>query len=180
METGDLLLFNYCSGILSYFLKYTTHSNYTHIGLILIDPVYIHPCLKGTFIWEATDDGMTIKPIADVLIMYKDSKVLHRKLLKNKDLDHEKLREINKKVCKSHYDFNAIDWMEAAFRFDSHPNKTDRFWCSALVGYIYTKLGILKEDTDWSILRPSDFSLDGECLNFINGYKLDFTEKRIL
>ena len=75
---------------------------------------------------------------------------------------------------------NAIDWMEAAFRFDSHPNKTDRFWCSALIGYIYTKLGILKEDTDWSILRPSDFSLDGECLNFINGYKLDFTEKRIL
>lgn len=172
METGDIILFNYSHGFLSYFLKYVTHSNYTHVGLILVDPIYIHPCLKGKFVWQALDDGMTIKPLSDVLKIYEDSKVLYRKLIKNKELDHEKLREIDEKVRHSTYDFNVIDWIEAGIRVDSHPKKTDRFWCSALVGYIYTMLGILKEDTDWSILRPSDFSLDGERLNFINDFKL--------
>ena len=27
----------------------------------------------------------------------------------------------------------------AFFRKDGEPQKTDRFWCSALVGYIYTR-----------------------------------------
>ena len=69
------------------------------------------------------------------------------------------------------------DW--ALFRKDGEPQKTDRFWCSALIGYIYTKCGILKADTDWSILRPSDFSLDGELLNFNEGFSLSVEETRI-
>ena len=32
------------------------------------------------------------------------------------------------------------------------PQKTDRFWCSALCGFIYTKCGLLDPKTDWSIL----------------------------
>lgn len=49
------------------------------------------------------------------------------------------------------------------------PQKTDRFWCSAFVGYVYTACGILDGDTDWSILRPSDFSVQGaEHLRFIS------------
>ena len=34
----------------------------------------------------------------------------------------------------------------------------DTFWCSALVGYIYVKLGYLPQNTDWSNLSPSDIS----------------------
>ena len=64
------------------------------------------------------------------------------------------------------------DWIEALFNYDDTPQKTDRFWCSALVGYIYTKLGILKSDTDWSVLSPCDFSLDGEKLNYTGISKL--------
>ena len=68
------------------------------------------------------------------------------------------------------------DWIEAFLQKDSKPQKTDRFWCSALVGYIYTKCGLLNEKTDWTILRPSDFSLSGENLKFINGNKLENRE----
>jgi len=73
------------------------------------------------------------------------------------------------------YDINPRDWIEALFRKDDDPQKPDRFWCSALVGYIYTKLGILHETTDWSILRPSDFSLEShdKYISFNNGFKLD-------
>ena len=57
---------------------------------------------------------------------------------------------------------NPIDWIMAFFREDITPQKTNRFWCSALIGYIYTKLGILNSDTDWSNLRPCDFSEDSQ------------------
>ena len=68
--------------------------------------------------------------------------------------------------------------MEALFQKDPEPQKTSRFWCSALVGYIYTNCGLLKSDTDWSIMRPNDFSLAGEKLNFTENVKLsDSMEK---
>ena len=55
-----------------------------------------------------------------------------------------------------------MDWIEGYLQKDHDPQKTNRFWCSALIGYIYTKLGILNSDTDWSILRPCDFSEDSQ------------------
>ena len=57
LKTGDLILF--CgkdTGWLKYFsemIKYTSHSNYSHVGMILKDPTFIHPTLKGTYVWES-------------------------------------------------------------------------------------------------------------------------------
>ena len=72
------------------------------------------------------------------------------------------------------YDINPIDWVGALFRKDSNPKKTDRFWCSALMGIIYSKLGIISETIDWSILRPSDFSIEdkNKHLQYNSGFKL--------
>ena len=72
------------------------------------------------------------------------------------------------------------DWIQALFRKDNNPQKTNRFWCSALVAYIYTKCGVLNENTDWSIVRPSDFSLMGENLKFNKNYKLSDEETKII
>ena len=71
------------------------------------------------------------------------------------------------------------DWIEALFRKDKHPQKTSRFWCSALVGYIYAKCGIIDAKTDWTIMRPNDFSLDGDNLKYINNCFLSNTEIKI-
>ena len=68
------------------------------------------------------------------------------------------MKEIHDVVYDKKYDFYLRDLIGAIHRKDSHPQKTDRFWCSALVGYIYTHCGILNKATDWSILRPSDFT----------------------
>ena len=66
-------------------------------------------------------------------------------------------------------------------RKDSNPQKTNSFWCSALVGYIYTRCGLLNRETDWSILRPSDFSIEyNDILKFINDCYLDSEEIKIL
>ena len=87
------------------------------------------------------------------------------------------LTKIHDTVYKKPYDIVPKDWIDAAFKKDAHPQKIDRFWCSALVGYIYTQLEILKNDTDWSILRPVDFSLSGESVKFNSNCSLENFEK---
>ena len=58
------------------------------------------------------------------------------------------------------------DWLEAWFRKDSHPQKTDRFWCSALVAYFMVEFKFIDEDIDWSIIRPSDLSSNSDYLKW--------------
>ena len=85
-----------------------------------------------------------------------------------------KLIEIHKVVYDKIYDWFPSDLIEAIHRNDRHPQKTSRFWCSALVGYIYTQCQILNNKTDWSLLRPSDFTKEYEnILHFINNTSLE-------
>ncbi len=160
--------------------------------MILKDPVFIHPTLKGLFVWQSgwngrPDEndgkvklGVQINPLKDVLEDYTDSKVVIRKVNGNVwSFDSEKLKEINDIVYNKPYDIIPKDWFEALIQKDPEPQKTDRFWCSALIGYIYTKCGILKSNTDWSIIRPCDFSLAGENLDFSDNCYLENYEYRI-
>ena len=195
LKTGDLILFNGHDGWLKYFssmIKYATHSNYSHIGMILKDPIFISPFLKGLYVWESGWEGMPdpqdnnlklgvqITPLKEIIDNYKSSKIFIRKLNCKKLMFFDyNLKLIHDIVYNKPYDVVPKDWIEALFNYDNEPQKTDRFWCSALVGYIYTKCGILDNSTDWTILRPSDFSLSDENLNFINGNKLENFEIRI-
>ena len=201
LKTGDLILFggkrNYKSWIsyFSSFVKYTTSSFVTHVGVILKDPTFLNKALKGTYVWESgwegTPDpqdgkiklGVQITPLEEII---KSSNELNISLLVRpinysgeSPFNYTKLKEIHEAVYDKPYDIVPKDWIEALLRKDPDPQKTDRFWCSALVGYIYTKAGILKADTDWSILRPSDFSLESEFLNINEGFSFEACETKI-
>lgn len=78
---------------------------------------------------------------------------------------NEKLEEIHKVVYNKPYDIIIRDWIEAYFKNDPHPQKISRFWCSALVAFIYTKVGLFDSSLDWSIIRPSFFSSENPDLN---------------
>jgi hypothetical protein len=78
---------------------------------------------------------------------------------------HEKMKEIHDCVYNKPYDIVVRDWIEAYCKKDPDPQKISRFWCSALAAYIYTKVGLLDEKTDWSIIRPSFFSSENPELN---------------
>jgi hypothetical protein len=78
---------------------------------------------------------------------------------------HEKMKEIHDCVFNKPYDIVVRDWIEAYCKKDPDPQKISRFWCSALAAYIYTKVGLLDEKTDWSIIRPSFFSSENPELN---------------
>ncbi len=198
MKTGDLLLFNYQAGGLfgafTNVIKWGTHSNYSHVAMVLKDPTFLHPHLKGTYVWESSWEGspdpqdgdrklgVQITPIGEILDEYKKTKghVYLRSIETDMNLFTDKnLAKIHEVVYKKPYDICPADWLEAFLQKDHDPQKTGRFWCSALVGYIYTQCGVLKKDTDWSIMRPNDLSLDGENLNLNRGVKLSNTETRV-
>ena len=198
LKTGDLMLFNYkasgCFGCFTSCIKWGTHSNYSHIGMILRDPTYIKPNLKGLFVWESSWEGhpdpqdgklklgVQITPIEEVLQSYQGKgHVFVRQLVCSPNLfTNEKLLQIHSVVYDKPYDIVPKDWVEAFFKKDSDPQKTDRSWCSALVGYIYTQSGILDSNTDWSILVPNDFSLSGENLKFNDISRLANMEYKIM
>ena len=197
LKTGDLVLFDSDnSGFLKLFdwlIKSATKSDYNHIGIIFKDPTYIKDDLKGLFLyessWEGTADpadgkiklGVQITPLEEVIKNNK-GKIFVRKLISESEEKYKQIFSANNMldVYQRHnnvnaYDINPKDWVEALFRIDFDPQKTGRFFCSALVGYVYTKLGILEPNTDWSILRPSDFAIEDENqhINYINGFTLD-------
>ena len=108
-----------------------------------------------------------------VLLYHKDKgKIYVRRVTCPIDLfTTEKLSQIHEIVYNKIYDIIPRDWIEAAFRRDDNPQKISRFWCSALVGYIYVQCGCLHPGTDWSIIRPSDFVKN--YLQYINDLSLD-------
>ena len=78
------------------------------------------------------------------------------------------LENIHKIVYDKSYDYYPTDLIKALEKKDKEPQRTDCFWCSALVGCIYTKSNILESNTDWSIMEPCDFSKEQQNLNLIN------------
>ena len=44
---------NYFSSL----IRFGTHSDYTHVGVILKDPTFINPVLKGLYVWESGYEG---------------------------------------------------------------------------------------------------------------------------
>ena len=181
LKTGDILLFSYGGkSLFSSLIKIFTHSEFTHVGMVLKDPKFIHPSLKGYYVWESgledEEDpqdgkkklGVQITPFEEIYQNYaKDkSQIYVRRVSDESPFNDTILEEIHKVVYDKPYDIVPSDFIEALFRKDHDKQKTSRFWCSALLGYIYTRCNILDSETDWSILRPCDFSSDSKELQF--------------
>ena len=148
---------------------------------------------KGVYVWESSwegtpdpqDDktklGVQITPLEQILKCFEGSIAITRKInCDPKHFSNENLKKVHDVVYGKPYDIHPSDWIQALFKTDIRPQKTDRFWCSALVGYIYTQAGVLDDKTDWSILVPNDFSLDGENLKFNGISRLANVEFKIM
>ncbi len=173
LNTGDILLFCGNDSCISSLIKKFTNSEFTHVGMILKDPNFIHPTLEGYYVWESGKEdepdpqdnknkfGVQITPFEEIYQSYQkdNGKIYVRKVNQpNNIFTLDKLEKIHKVVYDKPYDIVPKDWIEGYLQKDPNPQKTNRFWCSALLGYIYTQCGCLNGDTDWSILRPCDFT----------------------
>nr|QFG74432.1 MAG: hypothetical protein [Megaviridae environmental sample] len=209
LKTGDLILFDSRKSCplnwLDRGIRFFTNSNYNHIGLVLKDPFFLakkHNCgtelFEGLFIWEssfeASPDPQDGKVKLGVQITKLDQALKNNggtafiRRLKCTDEQYketfteEALCQIHNLVYDKPYDINPLDWIKALFRLNFSPQKDDTYWCSALVGVIYSRLGIIDSNLDWSIMRPSDFSLEDkeQHLSFRQGFKLDDHQTHIL
>ena len=183
VKTGDLLLCDdlaYGSwGLFSWLIKFVTKSDFSHVGMIVKDPDFTETPLKGTFVWTSgisdvpdPDDktkkfGVQFIPF-DHFIQTYGGKIFLRKIeFEHAEeyysiFDTNKLKQIHQVVYDKPYDVVITDWIEAFCKKDPNPQKTSRFFCSALIGYIYTKLNLLDNNTDWSIISPSFFSSENK------------------
>ena len=163
LRTGDLVLLS-SRGVLDWLIRFFTRSVFTHVGMVLVDPPFGVPA--GTYLWESgfqpvpdPQDGLLklgvrLTPIASVDV--SRSRVYVRACLRAvTDAD---LEAIHRDVYMRPYDLCARDWVLAVARVDAAPRKTDRFWCSAFVAYVLSRLGVVPEAADWSVARPCDLS----------------------
>lgn len=199
LKTGDLLLCDNLGhsglGIFGWLIKYFTYSDFSHVAMIVKDPQFTKQPLDGLFVWEAgfTDkntkdsednvhkSGVQLVPYRDFISKYTGKVYVRR--IECCDIDTyehlfstEKLRPIHDAVYDKPYDLHIHDWINLYRQVDTHPQNTERFVCSSLVGYIYSKLGILPENMDWSILTPQFFSSENTYIPLIPTVKLHAEE----
>ena len=179
LETGDILLFkgtSYLSKIIEYFGK----SPYSHVGMVLKNPSFINPNLKdGIYILESSSNntpdsednkfkvGVQIHLLEDVLKEFSPGSVFVRKIdVVRDETFYKKLDEIHKEIHNKPYDLNPYDWLMAklnlnhTFSENDKYRKTKSFWCSALLSYILSQLGLIQIDINWSLISPREF---GNC-----------------
>ena len=208
LKTGDILLFSehpsscwmHC---LDLTIKCCTCSKYSHSAIVVKDPPWA-PHLKGMFVWESswhgTKDpqdnevkfGVQLTPITFYTEHYPGKVSIFVREYNGSLFNDNTLKRIHKHVYKHKYDDRARDWVAACFRKNIN-RQTDVFTCSAFVSYILTSLGILKLNTNWTIVRASDLSsvstylewnIDYEKDKYIGSYqeknKINYTKKYTL
>lgn len=176
IQTGDILL---CrgSGWVSKVIEWVGTSSYSHVGILVVAPHFLCDTLTdGIYVWdssygttpEAEDGtirfGVQLQRIEDIVPQYSPGSLFVRHAQATRDdLFYTTLTDIHKEVHAKPYDVHVMDWIAAKLNmsnpFDVSPfwKHTNRFWCSALVGYIYLRLGWIT-DVNWSLLAPREFS----------------------
>tara|TARA_B110001469_G_C9629503_1_gene314700 strand:+ start:171 stop:782 length:612 start_codon:yes stop_codon:yes gene_type:complete len=197
LKHGDLVFVNNKSTSMLFnlflnMIRWGTHSDYTHVAIIVQNPTFGEKPLQGTYVWQSTYEGkpdpqdnkiklgVQLTELDDFLDHYKNVSVFVRRFSDISLFTDDKLREAHMIAYDKLYDIYPKDWIEAFVQKDPNPQKTERFWCSAFVGFVLTKIGILQSDTDWSIMRPCDFALDGEDLRYAGDTKLEPVEYKLL
>ena len=183
-QTGDLLLFS-SNAIYSRLIEICSFSKFSHVAYIVKNPTWLHSDLSGVYIFESgaepTDDvlskhkvfGVQLTPIEQIYKSYKNAYCGYIYYVQN-DFDrtedyYSKLRKILLKTDSKSYDFDVNDWIKARFDVKIGKRKTNKFFCSALVGYLMEKVKQIHSDIDWTYLSPRRFSVNSsDALQFIN------------
>lgn len=186
LDTGDVLLFKGTSW-LGRIIEYFGVSRYSHVGIVLKNPKFINEELEdGIYILESsfnnTPDsedhlyklGVQIHRLEDVLKEYSPGSVFVRHIDTQRDETfYNKLSKIHKEIHNKPYDLDINDWLFAKINLilplpiETEFKKTNTFWCSALISYIYSELDWIERDVNWTIMAPREFSSDeGKMIKF--------------
>jgi hypothetical protein len=174
LQTGDILLFE-GNAWYSRLIELFGFSRYSHIGIVLRDPTYINDKFKGLYLLQASiiaDNnsvssslshyGVQLVPLRKAINSYiLGSGIMYYRSLEctRDDSFQTRLKNAYDVASNKPYDINPCDWIKAEFGMDcGNVQKTNEFWCSSLVAFIYVRLGFLYPTLPWSIITPRNFS----------------------
>ena len=174
LQTGDLLFFCDTRHWYNRVIDWATDSSFCHIGIVLRDPVLTDGEYKGLYVLQSTSPelvdiedkerkmGVQITKLEDTIANYESVYIRHLDTVRD-DVFNDNLKRTHSLVHDIPYDFSPRNWIVSGFYhlgvWDYKVKRhTDAFWCSALVGFVYVKLGLLPKDFDWSNWAPCDFS----------------------
>ena len=180
-KTGDLLLFSHKDSCNSCYnclftcftdlIKCCTNSKYSHAAMIIEKEhaVKLHPNLNKEKYYvlqssyetfpDAEDNehklGVEIVSFTELLDSY-NGRIFWRHIECERDNNFiRNLVSAHSIVHNRPYDMNIFDWIRAAFQIHVGPrHRLNEFWCSALVSFMYTRLGFFDKDTDWTLISP--------------------------
>jgi cell wall-associated NlpC family hydrolase len=181
---GDIILFSATHSFISRIIQLCSWSMYSHIGMVIKDPTFTHSPLKGVYILESTfrnspdaEDGINKSGVQitslDNLKDTFNGNMYYRKLnCERNEKFYENLAEIHSKVHNLTYDTYIFDWIKVKFNIDiGNLTRTNKFWCSALTSYVYTQLGLLDSNTEWTLDTPKEWGTEdvkNSSVKFIN------------
>ena len=197
-QTGDLLLFE-GDAWYSRLIEYFGYSRYSHIGMILRDPTYLEPNLQGLYLMQSSivpnpdsaEDGkkhfgVQIIPLDEAITNYKQGRgtMYYRSLECLRDEQFtERLGNAYQIAKDKPYDLNPCDWIRAKFGITcGSVHKTDEFWCSSLIAFMYVRLGFLYPSLPWTLIAPRRFSafeqlqLNFQDCSITDEVEVDFSE----
>ena len=194
LETGDIILYD-TRWWYSRLIQYFSDGPYSHISIVLKQPVWLDEKLTDKYYLlesggekfkdSETDKkicGVQIVPLDKIIDQYKNEgygKLYYRKLKCSIPMDilQHKIKESYFKIQARPYDFDVFDWLKAYTEVDKDINdKTfsikyqniNKFWCSALVAYIYVECGLLDKKIPWTIVNPNYFNYKYKYLPLLN------------
>lgn len=195
-QSGDLLLFR-GQAWYSRWIEYFTGSQYSHVALLIRDPEFgSREQLPGLYVFESTlfeipevesgcrRRGVQLVRFEDVCEQRKQAgeTICYRRLDCVRDRDFsQKLRQIHEDVHAQPYDLHWTHWVRAKFDIElGQCQDSSSFWCSAFVGYVYVRLGLLHPQIPWTLLTPRRFSsLEDKQLSFLHCTLSDDQEIRL-
>jgi hypothetical protein len=173
-QTGDILLFSDKKFIPSILIEDFTHSKYSHTGIILRDPKFPSESFEGLYILESTGYidakdvenhkykvGVQINKLSKVYDI-TNGEIYWRRLTTDRNEEFDQiLTEVHKLTHDKGYDFDPDDWVKAYFDWHhGDEQKENVFICSALVAFLYDRMGFLKKPVEWTIVRPVDWGTE--------------------
>ena len=188
-KTGDIILYASNKGFFDKMIQKCSRSKYVHVAMVIKDPptlkkgaYIIESCLNSNhddFIDHKKVNGVQIHPLRDAINTYDSFDYYYRKVNITKKIDNitEKVWKIEGLLHGKPYDTKPLDWLEAEIRTIDpsifHKQRTNTFWCSALVSYIYVKLGLMNIDVPWTLVSPKEFGTERETQLPFQGCNLD-------
>ena len=200
LQTGDILLFHHENDCKTCFncvfscftglIECCTDSKFSHVAIVVRDPTFTNPPMKGLYVLESSFEtfpdaidhkykfGVELEDYDKVINSAKEHETIYwRKLKCRRDTNfYHLLKEAHDVVYDKPYDIFPEDWINALFhkQHATDGQVTSRFFCSALVAYIYFYWGFLPDSVEWTLVTPKMLSSESP-----DNYKLSFKNCKV-